>query len=327
MNTQLIAQGFRLREYLPSDIPAFVAILNRTFPDNPRDVEKEKYMESIYPPDNPRLRYAVENSAGRVIGVGTCLRPFWMNMTDTYSMWITIDPAWRRRGIGRSMLGKLEVYAQQQGAVKLRTDCREDSADSIEFLKTCGFNNYGLRFESQIDLTQIAESKFGAVIDRATADGYEFTTLAAERTINPEADRCLYELDELTSEDVPLPGGARWESSFENFKHMNLEGPESDVNAIGIAKYRGQFVGLTIVWFGKDKPAYTAMTGVRREHRGHGLALALKLLSFRAIKARGYTAVRTTNDTANPAILRLNEKLGYQKLPGNMLWEKVISHE
>ncbi|HET7376961.1 MAG TPA: GNAT family N-acetyltransferase, partial [Anaerolineae bacterium] len=61
-----------------------------------------------------------------------------------------------------------------------------------------------------------------------------------------------------------------------------------------------------------------------REQRRHGLALALKLISFRLIKERGYTATRTTNDTANPAILRLNEKLGYQKLPGNLLWEKLL---
>ena len=28
------------------------------------------------------------------------------------------------------------------------------------------------------------------------------------------------------------------------------------------------------------------------------------------------------NDTANPPILRLNEKLGYRRLPGWLIWEK-----
>ncbi len=325
MVNQLIPQGFRFREYLSSDIPAFVEILNRSFPDNPRAIDKEEYFESIYPPENPRLRFAVENSAGQLIGTGTCLRPFWQHAPGVYMLGVTIDPDWRRRGIGRAILAEFEAYARTQNAERLRTECREDALYSIEFLKALGFTNFGLRFESQLDLTTFAESKFDQAIERAQAAGYEFTTLAAERVINADADQWLYELDQITSADVPLPGGARSETTFENFRRVNLEGPESDVNAIFIAKYHGQYVGHTIVWFGKNKPSYTAMTGVRREQRGHGLALALKLLSFRAIKKRGLSATRTTNDTANPAILRLNEKLGYQKLPGNLLWEKVLS--
>ena len=72
----------------------------------------------------------------------------------------------------------------------------------------------------------------------------------------------------------------------------------------------------------KNGPAITSMTGVAPEHRGRGLALALKLLSFRFLKAHGYAETRTHNDTANPPILRLNEKLGYRRLPGWLIWEK-----
>jgi GNAT superfamily N-acetyltransferase len=66
------------------------------------------------------------------------------------------------------------------------------------------------------------------------------------------------------------------------------------------------------------------MTGVRREYRGQGLALALKLLSFRLMKERGYLQTLTNNDTANPPILHLNEKLGYKKRPGDLQWEKKL---
>lgn len=324
MNEQLMTQGIRFREYRLSDIPAFVEIANRVYPDDPNTVENEEYFERIYPPDNPRLRYAVENSAGQLIGGGTCILPFWQYAPGVYMMWITIDPDWRRRGIGRAMLDKFETFARQQGAERLRTDCREDMAYSIEFLKAMGFTNFGLRYESELDLKSFDESKFGNAVDRAIAAGYEFTTLTTERTINPEADRLLYDVDRVTRDDVPMPGGTRSRSSYEDFRRINLESPESDPSAIFIAKHDGQYVGHTMVWFGKDKPAYTAMTGVQREHRGHNLALALKLLSFRLMKERGYSATRTTNDTANPPILRLNEKLGYQKIPGNSLWEKVL---
>src|SRR5512143_3255140 len=302
MNTPFNYQGFHFREYRPGDIPANVEINNRVYPDDPSTVENEEYFESIYPPDNPRLRYAVENSAGKFIGVGVCVLPFWQSAPGVYMVWIVLDPDWRRRGIGRTLLAKFETYARQQGAERLRTDCREDMDDSIAFLKAQGFTNYGLRFESQLDLTTFDESKFGDVIERAKAAGYEFTTLAAERLINANADRLLYDLDQVTRADVPMPGGTRSQSTYENFRKMNLESPESDVNAILIAKLHGRYVGHTMLWLGHDKPAYTTMTGVLREQRKHGLALALKLLSFRVITERGYTATRTTNDTANPAI-------------------------
>lgn len=324
MNNQLAAQGIRFREFIPGDIPAYVEIANRIYPDDPITLENEEYFESIYPPDNPRLRYSIENSAGKLIGVSACLLPFWQHAPGVYMMWITLDPDWRRRGAGRAMYAKFEEYARQQKVERLRSDCREDMDYSIAFLKAMGFANYGLRFESQADLTTFDESKFGDPIDRAKAAGYEFTTLAAERAIEPNADRLLYELDQTTRIDVPMPGGTRSESTYEVFRQVYLESPESNVEAIFIAKHQGRYIGHTILWLNKDKPAYTAMTGVLREHRGHSIALALKLISFHLMKERGYAAARTTNDTANPAILALNEKLGYKKLPGNSLWEKVL---
>ena len=89
----------------------------------------------------------------------------------------------------------------------------------------------------------------------------------------------------------------------------------------------GHYAGLTIAEFGKNQRAHTAMTGVRRAYRGQGLALALKLLSFRVMKERGCTQTITQNDTANPPILRLNEKLGYQKRPGHLMWSKPLTQE
>jgi ribosomal protein S18 acetylase RimI-like enzyme len=324
MNDQLTAQGIRFREFLPTDIPASVEIANRIYPDDPNTVENEEYFESIYPPENPRLRYAIENSDGKFIGQGACLLPFWQHSPGVYMMWIMLDAEWRRRGIGRSLLAEFETYARKQGVEKLRTDCREDQAYSIEFLKAMGFSNFGVRYESELDLKTFDESRFGNVVDQAMAAGYEFTTLTAERAIELNADRLLYDVDRITRLDVPMPGGTLSKSTYENFRRINLESPDSDPSAIFIAKHNGQYVGLTMAWMGKDKPAYTAMTGVLREHRQYKLALALKLISFRLMKERGYTAARTTNDTANPAILGLNEKLGYKKLPGNSLWEKVL---
>ena len=101
--------------------------------------------------------------------------------------------------------------------------------------------------------------------------------------------------------------------------------PSVDPAAILIAKYQGRYAGFTAAEFPSGQPPYTAMTGVRREYRGQGLALALKLLSFRTMKEHGSTEAITQNDTANMPILRLNEKLGYQKRPAYLQWEKPLT--
>jgi GNAT superfamily N-acetyltransferase len=73
-----------------------------------------------------------------------------------------------------------------------------------------------------------------------------------------------------------------------------------------------------------NSPAITGSTCVLQEHRGHGLATAIKVESLRALQQRGYTEARTHNDTANPSIMHINEKLGYKRIPGWTMWEKLL---
>ena len=324
MDTHLSEQGIRFREYRFDDVPALVDILNRTYPDNPTTVENEEHFEKTYPADNPRLRFAVETGEGKFVGAGACLKPFWMNAPGVYDVFGIVDPDWRQRGIGQALLARFEPYARSQGAARLWTGCREDFDFSIHFLERAGFTNYGVRFESKLDLETFDESRFAGAVERITNSGFEVTTLAAERESNPDADRRLYELEMAFLPDVPLPGGARFEFSYEEFRRMMLDRPDSDPSAILIARHGSRYVGATALELAKNAPAYTATTGVLREYRGQGLALALKLLSIRLMQGRGYTSARTNNDTANPAILHLNEKLGYQRLPGWLQWEKPL---
>lgn len=325
MTDRLAKAGLHLREFCWEDIPAQVAIRNRIFPDMPQTVESVQHFEQTYPPDNPRRRYAVENAAGTFVGLGVCDVPFWLDAPGVYRFYAMVDPDWRRRGIGQALLVQLEQYACEQGAARLISDCRENLDGSLRFLERSGFQQFGLRFESVLDLTTFDEPPFASVIDRVADAGYEITTLAAERSINPHADRDLYQLDELVSQDIPWPGGLKASMSYENFRRITLENPESDPAAIFIVKRDGVYVGYTAVSFRSPHIGHTSMTGVRREHRGHGLALALKLLSFRLLKERGCTETVTHNDTANQGIRALNRKLGYQQRPGIVLWSKPLT--
>jgi GNAT superfamily N-acetyltransferase len=54
----------------------------------------------------------------------------------------------------------------------------------------------------------------------------------------------------------------------------------------------GQMVGMTSLELLPNGVGITGMTGVLAEHRGRGVAMALKLASFRYLRAHGYNEAR-----------------------------------
>jgi mycothiol synthase len=318
--------GFRLRGFRVEDLAALTDVLNATYPDEPTTLDEQEHGERVYPADNPRVRFAAETEIGEFVGFGQCMKPFRLDAPGVYTIYAVVAPQWRRRGIGRALLARLEPFAIARGAQRIHAPgCREDFADTTRFLERAGYANIGVRFEQKLDLKTFDESPFAGVFRRVAESGYTLTTLAAERSLRADADRALFVVADSVSPEVPLPGDVRIRLTYADFVQSTLEGPSTDPAAIFIAKQGAIYVAMTAVSVPPDGPAITHATYVLTAHRRRGLALALKLLSFRFLQMRGYTEARTYNDTANPPILRLNEQVGYQRLPGWLVWEKKLS--
>ena len=318
------AAPFYIRPFEPPDIAPFTQIINAIYPDEPTTVAQNEHWETSYPADNPRFRRVATTDTGAVVGYGECQYPFWSDTTDTYALFIAVHPEWQHQGIGRALFTAVSPFASQQGASRLKTDCKEDDAGAIRFLKAAGFTRIGIRFESALAIATFDETPFQPALNRATTAGYEITTLAQARQTDPEADLKLFDVFAATIVDVPFPGGDRALPNYEHFRAGLLDAPNSDANALFIARTDGQMVGMTSLELLPNKIAITGMTGVLAPHRGKGVAMALKVHSFRFLQAHGYTEARTHNDTANPAILALNDKLGYRPLSGWLVWEKSL---
>lgn len=314
----------QLRDYTSYDIPPLVAILNSVFPDEPSTIEQEEHWERTYPAGNPRVRRVAETGDGLMVGYGSCMRPFWSSLEDVYDLFVVVDPAWQRRGIGQTLLAAVAPFAQAQGIAKLRTSCKEDSTGSVQFLEQAGFCQIGIRFESALDMAAFDETPFLSSQRRAEAAGYQIITLAQARAEDPQADPHLYDVFAATVVDVPFPGEDRANPDYDNFRAHTLDTPTTRPDAIFIARQAGQMVGMTSLELLPNGIGITGMTGVLREHRGRGVAMALKLASFRYLRAHGYHEARAHNDTANPPILALNQKLGYRRLPGWLAWERTF---
>ena len=317
-----LPNSFQLRAYGVEDIPALAALHNRTFADEPTTVAQHEHWERTYPEGNPRERKVAELSNGQIVGYGECQYPFWTTEPDFYNLFVIVDPDWQHRGIGQALLRSVAPYAQAQGVAKLRTHCREDFSDAIHFLEQAGFAQIGIRFESALDVQAFEETPFAPTRQRALDAGYAVVTLAEARRENPEEDRQLYEVFAATVVDVPFPGDERAKPEYETFRAMVLDAPNTPADGIFIARHGDEMAGMTTLELLPNGVAFTGMTGVLAAHRGRGVATLVKLASLRYLKDQGFTEARTHNDTANPAILALNEKLGYRRRPGWLAWEK-----
>lgn len=316
-------RAYHLRDFETQDIAPLTDILNAIYPDEPSTLEQNEYWERTYPADNPRLRRVAVADTGEVVGLAECQRPFWSNITDSYAVFVAVAPAWQGRGIGQALLAAVTPFAPAQGAVRVRGNSKEDDAHTTRFLLKAGFHQIGIRYESVLDIQAFDETPFLAAVESSQAAGYTIISLAEARRLDPEADRHLFNVFAATVVDVPFPGEERMQPNFENFRD-GLEAPQSNPEATFIAWRDGRMAGLSSLELLANGIAITSMTGVLREDRGHGVAMALKLASFRFLKAHGYREARTHNDTANPPILALNDKLGYRRLPGWFVWEKLV---
>ena len=97
-----------------------------------------------------------------------------------------------------------------------------------------------------------------------------------------------------------------------------MRGASDDPRAVFAALEHGEVVGYAKLSFSEESTerAFHDLTGVKRAHRGRGIAAALKRTQIAWAKANGYTSLQTSNEVRNEPIRRLNERYGYVLEPG-----------
>jgi GNAT superfamily N-acetyltransferase len=158
----------------------------------------------------------------------------------------------------------------------------------------------------------VAARSFGARLDGDRVDRVRLRALASGRVadvttreLGPHDVDDVLALDAQTLDGYPGSVATR----HEPFDRSSAT-PGPTRRAWGALTSTGRLVGLTVVDL--DGPtAETDVTVVHPDHRGRGLAAAVKAASVLALLDAGVLRFRTGGSADNPAIVAANATLGY----------------
>jgi GNAT superfamily N-acetyltransferase len=160
----------------------------------------------------------------------------------------------------------------------------------------------------ELDLAGFEADRFADVAAAVHSSGIALTTLA-EVGDTIEHHRALYELNAECAADIPGRGPF---FSWPEYRRRRLDVPSFDPGGVVLAVDGDRWVGLAASSdHRKQGFVFNEMTGVRREHRRQGIALAMKVHAIDHARRRGAPVMRTVHHPANVAMITLNRALGY----------------
>lgn len=316
----------RLRPLRGRDYPGLVEISTRLDPNSSASVEGWKLDDQHWDDTRyDRLRFVAENSGGRVVGWGEIGHMRQSFDPHKYLLGITVDPLFQRRGFGSALYDRLLHELHGRRALTVRADATESRSESIAFLTRRGFAELERNWRSHLLMNAFDFRPFAGAEERVAGQGIVITTLADELDRSRDALLDVYELERKCAQDAPsvdlfaLP-------PFEEWTALLVNSPVALLEAWFLAKDGDRYVGESNLIRFPDRSGrlFQHFTGVGREYRRRGIALALKLRAVRYACEHGYQEVHTNNSTIHRPMLHINEALGFQKQPANIRFGKEL---
>jgi GNAT superfamily N-acetyltransferase len=320
----------RIRPFVEDDRERWIEIGRRVDPDYRGSVEQARFNDrQARERGHFFCRLVAEDAAGVVVGTGQAhhSRP-WIPEERIYWIEVEVDPAHQRRGVGSALYEHLLHALNERDAAQVRAYYKESRLEARRFLERRGFVEVERSWESRLDVAAFDFAAFAGAEERVAGGpqgaGITLTTHAAEAALDSDTLPKLYELDSACGPDepsvdpyVPVP--------YEEFAEI-LDNPAFLPEAWFIAKDGERYVGFSQLMANLGQPGVLeqGFTCVRREYRGRGIAMALKLQTVKYARAHGAREIRTGNNTLNRPMLRINEAMGFAKQPVWVLTEKRL---
>jgi GNAT superfamily N-acetyltransferase len=301
------------------DFPRIVHMINDL---EPGSVDLAMLMKAQDEPVPGRLvrRMVARDDNGVAVGYSGISRETWYAPNEYY-LWVTAMIGKRGAGMGAALYDEAVGFVRSLGGTTLMSEVRDNDPVSLGFATRRGLAIDRHTFESELDIGSFDEAPFRATSEATRLSGIEMTSLALAGDTRKNR-RLLHEVNYATALDVP---GAQGWMSFDEFDQRICGATWFQPAGQLVAVAGGRWVGLCAVRLRPElHDAYNLMTGVMKDYRGRGIALALKLHAIRYAKENGAKRISTHNDSMNAPMLALNRRLGYKPHPGKFLLRGVI---
>jgi GNAT superfamily N-acetyltransferase len=272
------------------------------------------------------------SDAGDLVGLTAChIDPEHDETPDLLQADVYVHPAHRRRGVGRSLVGRLIVYARSEDRARVSTWTTSRIPAGDEFATSLGARAVLVTNINHLPITAVDRSRLEQWVDDgpARAPGYDLVGWDG-----PTPDEHLEAFADLygVMNDAPL---GDIEVNDAKFTPSRIREWESQTAAWGKEVWTlvargpdGALVGLHNVGWTPWRPEVVAVsdTGVRREHRGHALGKWLKaVMTLRIMDERPtVTEIETGNADGNAAMVGINTEMGYRLKMSSTTWELRI---
>jgi GNAT superfamily N-acetyltransferase len=316
-----------VREATPADYPALVAIGKSSYPDYAETVEEWRHWDKTWDHDKYFKLRVVALDGDRVVGYGQVNHMRWAFVPTKYRVDVTVMPSERRRGHGTALYDELVAAVTRRDGQTLAATAKESMTDGVRFLTKRGYREVKLDWESRLFVEGFDFARFATADDRVAGQGIRIATLADEMQRDPAALQKAFDVHEDCRMDIPSvdPPTRR---TFDEFRRDDVDAPSALLDAffIAIDKRDGRYLGVSNMFRSLDDPTFLwqGITGVRRDARGKGVAMALKLRTVRYAIDRGIEHIKTWNDVHNKPMLSINEAMGFNRQPAWVSYEKDL---
>ena len=219
---------------------------------------------------------------------------------------VLVEPDRRRRGIGTALLGRVVERCRELGVEALRSDY--STAAGAAFAARIGATEEYRIVRSLLAL-QTAE-----LPEPAIPDMFRLSTWL-ERV--PDEHLAALVRVRAAMDDAPTPAGMdypAWTAEDVRASEESLRRRQREMRLTVAIDKNGEIGAFTELRISKGSTlGFTDDTGTAAEHRGKGLARAVKVESLRLLREDHpeVTAVTTRNAEENKAMRKLNESIGF----------------
>jgi GNAT superfamily N-acetyltransferase len=285
-----VTSDVELRPYTEEDAPGCVEVFAAAVPWSLANAATWAHVQDATPPSaGMGLWVAAED--GRVVGFASAFLTWWTTTPGAASGGVFVHPDATRRGIGGALADLAERHLSELGASSVRTQAEE------RYLPFAAAREFS-----------VASRKRVSAVDPRTVAGSRDPRVFSYRELADRRDE-LYRLDIATTRDIPNEG--EFEMPFERWERLVWNDPLLALDGSFAALVDGRVAAATHLRV-RGSRAGNWFTGTLREFRGLGLATAVKTAALLWAAKHGVERMHTFNDEENAAMLRVNDKLGYE---------------